>query len=95
MKVTRKIYIRNSSQHLTTKEIADTLFIFSDEDVNPRSWVEIKDFSINSEGKLEINIPDSLINDIIGANTETDISKKIAKHEAEITRLMEFRNRGK
>lgn len=54
--------------------------------------MEIKDFSINSEGKLEIDIPDSMINDIIAANK--DIDNQVAELEAKLSKLLELRNKG-
>lgn len=96
MKVTKNIYIDNNDQLLTAEDIVGTLFFYGDicEEIKPESWIEIKDFSINSEGNLEIDIPDSLINDIISANTETDIDKQVAELEAKLFKLLKLRDKG-
>ena len=89
MKVTKVIYLRRDDEQTTEKEITDYLYLHDEleEEFKPDNWVAVK--------TIEIDIPDSLINDIITANTETDIDSKIAKHEAEIIKLQDFRNRGK
>ena len=89
MKFTKNVYIRNNNELLTEEEIADTLFFFRDldEGSKPEEWVEIKEFSISPEGKLEINIPDSLINDIISSNAGREIVSLIKNHEAAIAKL--------
>ena len=89
MKVTKVIYLRRDEDQTTEKEITDYLYLHDEleECFKPDNWVAIK--------SVEIDIPDSLINDIINTNTETDIAGKIAKHKAEIIKLQDFRNRGK
>lgn len=89
MKITKAVYTTESSRVLTKKEFIESLFLAGETKVSfaPKSWVFL--------GLVEIDIPDKAYYDIIGANTETDIEKQIAKHEAEITKLVEFRNRGK
>lgn len=89
MKTTRAVYIVKSDNIVTKEGFANALFIHGEDKLllAPKGWIFL--------GEVEIDIPDSIIDDIIGANTETDIEKQIAKHEAEITKLVEFRNRGK
>jgi len=97
MKVTKAVYLRRDDQQMTEKELADGIYIHYElePDFKPDHWTKLTELSIDEEGNLQIDIPDSLINDIISANTETDIAGKIAKHKAEIIKLQDFRNRGK
>lgn len=89
MKITKAAYITESDDILTKEDISKYLFLHGEVKtiLTPKSWIFL--------GQVEIDIPDSTIDDIIGANTETDIEKQIAKHKADITKLVEFRNRGK
>jgi len=89
MKITKVIYLRRDDQQMCDSDIKNSLYLHDelDADFKPDHWTKLQ--------TVEIDIPDSLINDIICANTETDIAGKIAKHEAEIIKLQEFRERGK
>lgn len=81
MKVTKAIYITNSDQHITERDVTNSVFIGNviPDEVTPNNWLKIE--------VLKINIPESLINDIISSNEGDCISKKIAEHEAAIEKL--------
>ena len=89
MKITKTIYLRRDDDQVTSKQITDLLYLHDEleDEFKPDNWVAVK--------TVEIDIPDSLINDIITANTTEGIDTKIAHHEAEIIKLQEFRDRGK
>ena len=87
MKVKRVVYLRRDYHQMTKQEILDSLYIHSElpEELTPNNWTVLK--------TVEIDIPDSLIDDIIYANTKEDIDKKIAAHLASITQLEDFRSK--
>lgn len=86
MKVTKAIYLRHDIHHVTEKEVLDSLYLRDElaEELTPDNWTKIK--------VIEIDVPESLINDIISSNENDYISKKIAEHEAAIADLEELRN---
>jgi len=89
MKITKALYITKSDSILTPEDVASSLFLHGDMKTisTPKSWIFLD--------IVEIDIPDSTIDDIIGDNTEIDIAKRISDHEAEIAKLVELRNRSK
>ena len=97
MKITKVIYLRRDNQQMTEKEILDSLYIHSElpEELTPDNWTKLEGISTDENGNLEIDIPNSLIDDIIYSNTKEDIDKKIAAHLASITQLEGFRSKGK
>lgn len=89
MKVTKVIYLRRDDEQMCNSDITKSVYLHDEleEDFKPDHWTKLQ--------TVEIDIPDSLIDDIIFANTKKDIDNKIAEHLASITKLEDFRNRGK